>query len=73
MSAPDADLDLVVIYPDGLHRRARGVRNSLFSFLRAVGVVADIVLLSEREESKATFWKSESVKELGAICQQILP
>ncbi|MBF0143509.1 MAG: nucleotidyltransferase domain-containing protein [Magnetococcales bacterium] len=44
---PDSDLDLLVVMPDGIHRRRTS--QALFMALRAVDIPKDIVVVTQRD------------------------
>lgn len=44
---PDSDLDLLVVMPEGIHRRRTAT--ALFMALRAVNIPKDIVVVTQRD------------------------
>lgn len=47
---PDSDMDLLVVMPDGTHRRRTG--NEIFRALRGLGLPKDVVVVTEEDVRK---------------------
>lgn len=59
-----SDVDLVVIHPVGDERAALDIRRTLVAHVGALGVEADVTLLSDREVISTGFWDDEKVLDL---------
>jgi predicted nucleotidyltransferase len=46
---PNSDLDLLIVMPDGIHRRKTSVE--IFKALRGIGVAKDVIVVTEQDVS----------------------
>lgn len=44
---PDSDLDLLIVMPDGIHRRKTSVE--IYRALRGIGVAKDVIVVTEQD------------------------
>jgi hypothetical protein len=61
-----SDVDMVVVHPVGDEHAALDVRRSLVAHVDALGLIADVILLSEREVISTRFWVDENAVDLSA-------
>lgn len=61
-----SDVDMIVVHPVGDEHAALDVRRSLVAHAAALGLIADVTLLSEREIVSTGFWDDENGADLSA-------
>ena len=51
---PDSDLDLLIVMPDGIHRRKTSVE--IYKALRGIGVPKDVIVVTDK-----MLWRIDSI------------
>lgn len=61
-----SDLDLLIVHPPSFEKAASELRRRLVAEVAALGLVADIIVLSTQELASTRFWEDEKALDIVA-------